>query len=356
VRIDQVIVGATPGDAITSMAMELAADLERVAPSKIFAVHRSDFLAGVVENLSDYPWSGSSEDIIVYHASIGEPRLTRFLLSRPERVVLVYHNITPADYLLDVEPHTASHLSWGRHELDLLKDRVCLTVAVSEFNARELATLGYDDVKVVRAGLRPHRLLDEKPDERFAAELERRVDGPLILTVAQILPHKRIDLILEGYHVLRAYLDVDASLVIVGAERQPRYVSSLVSLSNRLTSDGVWFSGRISDAELAECYRAAAIFVTASEHEGLCIPPLEAMAFGVPVIARRCAALPETIGAAGVLLPRSGGPLLLAEAMAELLGNEKLRLDLQSAGRRRLAEFDSEAYRLDFLSLLGTLF
>jgi L-malate glycosyltransferase len=96
--------------------------------------------------------------------------------------------------------------------------------------------------------------------------------------------------------------------------------------------------------------RRADLFVTATEHEGLCVPLLEAMAFDVPVVARNYAAVPDTLGNAGLLLPRDSGPLLLAEGMVELLSNQPLRSELVSRGRRRLADFDPDAARATFLA------
>jgi glycosyltransferase involved in cell wall biosynthesis len=351
-RINQILIGASEGDAITSMALELGQALQRVAPSGTYAVHRSTSMEDDVEPINRFPVGGRRDDVIVYHASFGDPDVTRFLLSRPERLVLVYHNITPFEFLLPVAPETAARLSWGRQELELLRNRVDLAVAVSSYNASDLATLGYDDVKVVSPGLRPRRLLHYRHNRALERHIRSQLTVPIILAVAQLLPHKRIDLLLEAFHILRTHLGHNAALVIVGAAPHHAYRRALVQLASRLTNDMLWFTGRIDDHDLATYFRMAALFVTASEHEGLCLPPLEAMAFGVPVIARACAALPETIGEGGLLLPADAGPALFAEAIAEVLTQDSLQERLIAAGRDRVdtvSEIDGTA---DFLALL----
>ena len=88
------------------------------------------------------------------------------------------------------------------------------------------------------------------------------------------------------------------------------------------------------------CSAASSVVVTASEHEGFCIPLLEAMTFEKPIVARACAAIPETVGDAALLLPPDHGPALFAEAVTELLADDDLRDRLVAGGRRRLAEIE----------------
>jgi glycosyltransferase involved in cell wall biosynthesis len=352
-RIHQILIGASEGDAITSIALELGSALHQVAPGGTYAVHRSPSMKTTVGSIDDFPLAGRRNDVIVYHASFGHSRLTRFLLSRPERLVLVYHNITPAEFLLQLEPETAAHLSWGRHELTLLRERVDLAVAVSAYNAADLVALGYDEVRVVSPGLRPGRLLERRLNDALDYEIRTRLNAPIILVVAQLLPHKRIDLLIESFHIIRTYLGRDAALVVVGAAPHPRYREAVEKLAARLTTDMLWFTGRIDDNDLGTYFRRASVFATASEHEGLCLPPLEAMAFGVPVIARARAALPETIGDGGLLLPGNTGPTLFAEAIVEVLSNERLRRHLVTAGRKRLDAISDVDGTGAFLALLS---
>ncbi|HUZ44487.1 MAG TPA: glycosyltransferase [Acidimicrobiales bacterium] len=344
-QINQVMVSARPGDAITTSALELRALLRRVGRSEIFSRYVHERLHHDVWELKDSDWLASEspeDDMIVFHASIGEPAVETFLAGRPERLVVYYHNISPPELFYEYDPNLAGLLESGRRELARLADRAIMAVAVSEYNAAELTAMGYRNVRVAPLITDPYRLsaLDPPPDiqARLAA-----LEGPVIVFVGQLLPHKRPDFLLESFHVLTTYLQRPATLVLVGNHRLPRLSQALEDLTRELNLDRVILTGAVSDAELAAWYGRADVFVTASEHEGFCVPPLEAMASGVPVVARRFAALPETIGDAGILLEPGSGPVQMAEAIARVLTDERLRADMIERGHRRVRAYDAAA-------------
>lgn len=351
-EIHQVVVSAAPGDAITDAALEFRALLRRVGPSEVFASHRDPNITSEVRPLGSYEQlasAGGGTNLLVVHLSIGDAPLGRFLADRRERVAVVYHNITPSSFFAPYDAHFTRLLALGRDQLADLRDRVGLAIAVSEFNAAELRALGYRNVRVLPLVVDPHRLRGVVPDRAVTAALAAR-PGPTLLFVGQLLPHKRLDLLVEAYHVLVTKLVPEASLVLVGPPRLPAYEKALRVLLRELNLPGVEITGSVPVAELAAYYRGATAFVTASEHEGLCLPVLEAMAFDLPVVARGTAALPETIGTGGLVLPVDADPLLLAEAMAALLEAPELRAELAAAGQHRLATgFDADTARAGFL-------
>ena len=352
-QIDQMLVSASPGDAITNAAFETRALLRKLGPSEIYARYYDPVLHGEVRPLGSYahrPGGRPDVDIICFHASIGEPDVRAFLSERTERIVLMYHNISPASAFRAHDPQFAALLEAGRDELVELAPRTDLALAVSEYNAAELRTLGYRDVRVTPLVLRFDQLLATEPDELMAHHLHSKVEGPLVLFVGQLLPHKRPDLLIEAYHILATYLVPDANLMLVGAGRLPGYRRSLDHFIFELNLSKASIVGSVSDAELAAFYRRADLFVTASEHEGFCVPLVEAMAFDVPIVARAHAAIPETARGAGIILPPEEDPKLLAEAMAEVLETPTLADDLRSRGRRRLADFAPDRARALFLS------
>jgi len=215
-------------------------------------------------------------------------------------------------------------------------------LADSAYNGAELAEMGYTDIRLSPPVTGVAALTDLPPDpstvERIAAEGE----GPVFLSVGQLLPHKRPDLLLQAFHVLSTYLLPSARLIMVGPARLPRYAAAVHHLAQELNLDRAWITGAVSAPVLAAFYQRADVFVSTSEHEGFCVPFLEAFAFGVPVVARACAAVPETLGGAGIVLPPEGGPALLAEAMALVAGDTALAARLVGAGRRRLDELGPE--------------
>lgn len=350
-RVHQILVSASAGDAITNAALDLRAGLRRHGRSEIFAAFIDPALAGEAHVLTEFPRLGAGADLLVMHASIGEPVLTAFLAQRREAMALVYHNISPAEAFTPYAPGFARLLEQGRRELAQLAGRVTMAVADSEYNAAELVSLGYDPVTVVPLAVDPTALLATEPDPKLSAELAG-LDGPRLLYVGQLLPHKRVDWLLMAYHALVTHLRPQVHLLLVGADRLPGYGSALGQMVHELNLWRARLMGPVSQAALVTCYRQADAFVTASEHEGFCVPVLEAMAFGLPVVARSFAALPETLGGGGLLLGREDGPLAGAEALAAVLGDEGVRADLVARGGRRVAALDPDGARAQMVALV----
>lgn len=351
-QIHQVLVSASPGDAITNEAFELRTTLRDVGPSDIYARDVDPALSGEVKPLSHFglhPGAHPETDLLVLHASIGEPDVLAFLLERPERLVLRYHGLSPPEDFRDDDPGFAGLLEAGRDEVAALARRTTAALAVSGYNAAELEALGYRDVRVAPLVIDIGRITTTEPDWGTDNHLRTQIEGPVLLSVGELLPHARPDLLIHAYHVLVTYLLPEVNLIMVGAGRLRRFFHALQYSVAELNLPRAWLTGGVSDAQLAAFFRHADVFVTASEHEGFCAPLAEAMAMDLPIIARSYAAVPETLGGAGLLLPPDDDPVLLAEAMAEMLTNHDLRKACASAGRRRLEAFDPERARALFL-------
>jgi glycosyltransferase involved in cell wall biosynthesis len=353
-EIHQVLVTATPGDAITNSALELRDLLRNLGDSHVFARYIHPDVADEIVPLREYDMRRAThhhDDVILFHASIGEPNVYSFISERPERIVLVYHNISPSKPFLPYDPEFAGLLEAGRQELAALKGRVVLALADSQYNADELLSLGYRDVRVSRLIIDIDRMRAIEPDPQVTAWLDE-IEGPVLLFVGQILPHKRPDLLLKAFHVLVTYLRPEAHLLLVGTNRLPAYAHALEEFRRELNLGAASFRGSLGDAAWAAHYRRADAFVTASEHEGFLVPVVESMAFDVPLVARSHAAIPETVGDAGILLPPDDDPVLMAEAIAEVLENGALRAELVRRGHERLDAFHPEKARAEVLEHL----
>jgi glycosyltransferase involved in cell wall biosynthesis len=338
VGIHQVLVSASPGDAITNMAMAIRRVLRRVGPSEIYARHVADSLLGDVHPLTQYR-AHHARNILLFHASIGEPAVHSFIMERPEPVVLVYHNVTPPEYFEPFSPTFAELLALGRHEVEALRPRVVCAIAASHYNARELEGMGYRDVRVVPPAINLRHLVDVEPQPLTMDHLAT-FDGPLLVCVAQLMPHKRPDFLVEMMHIAETYLGMRGFLMLVGHHRLERYARAIKEQVRELNLASVHVVGGVDDADLVAMFRSARAVVTASEHEGFCLPLIEAMTFDKPVVARACAAIPETVGDAALLLPPGNGPTLFAEAVTELLGKPKLEAELIRRGRERVVELE----------------
>lgn len=355
--VHQVIVAAAPGDAITTQALEIRRMLRLSGSrSKVFARYIDPALAPSVLALDEYPRvAGADDAVLLYHASIGEPEVARFLKERPERLAIVYHNMSPAGPFAPYDPGFSARLETGRRELESLQERVSLAIAVSEYNAADLATHGYRDIRVAPLIIDPNRLLTV-PLHPETVAWQSEVPGPVLLFVGQLLPHKQPHVLLQAFHTLVTYLLPEAHLFLVGTPRLPRYKECLQFFIEEmnLTHCGI-IKSPVTDGELAAYYRRADAFVTLSEHEGFCVPLLEAMAFGKPVLARAAGAIPETLGDAGLMIGPDDGTLVAAEAMYEILTNQPLRRELVAAGAKRLEHYSADRARATLLGHLATL-
>lgn len=347
---------AAPGDAVTTSALQLRDTLRRRGRSEIFAAHIHPTMEREVLPLERYRETVGSGGAraIVYHFSIGEPRVTAFLeRHRDVPLALVYHNLSPAEAFRPYDPDFADLLDLGRAELAALTPRVLLSLADSQFNADELTALGYEDVSVAPP-IDVSDLTAVEPEPTTAAGLAT-LPGPVILFVGQLLPHKRPDWLLMAFHSLVTHLEPEATLLMVGAARLPQYRSAIETFAAELNLRSARLTGSLEPDALAACFRRADIFFTASEHEGYCVPLVEAMGFGVPVLARSFAAIPGTVGDAGLLLDPDDGPLVAAEALRTLFRDDALRRQLVTRGRRRVSTFDPAPARQRFVDHLSEL-
>lgn len=343
-EIHQFVATARPGDAITNAAFEYRALLRRVGPSEIVAQYCDAALGGEVLDVDAYRALRSARtgrNLLLYHSSIGAADLVRFLLGRRERLGVVFHNITPARFFEGWSPALERLCREGWDELARLLQRAVVAFAASAYNAAELAELGGPRPRVVAPVLDPGRLTGVAPDAEEAARLAART-GPHFLHVGQVLPHKRPDKLVQAFHLLVTHAHPDATLALIGSRHLTPFATAIDAQVAELNLDGCEVLGPVPDATLAAHLRRADAFVTASDHEGFCVPLLEAMAFDTPAVARAVAAVPETAGGAALLLPPEDGPELLAEAMALLAERPEVGAAFVRAGRDRLAEVTAQ--------------
>ena len=338
VGIHQVLVSASPGDAITNLALGTRRLLRRVGPSEIYAHHIAPELHDDVLQLTRYR-TRHARNLLIFHASIGQSAVHDFLTSRSEPLVLVYHNVTPGEYFEPYDTVFAGLLELGRVEVERLLPRVVCAIAASRFNARELEAMGYRNVRVVPPAVDVRRLSKVRPRASTLHHLDT-LPRPMLLSVGQLMPHKRPDFLVQTMHIANTFLGVNGCLMLVGHQRLDRYARAIREQVLELNLPGVHVVGAVDEADLVAMYRSADAVVTASEHEGFCLPLLEAMTFGKPVVARACAAIPETVGDAALLLPAYQGPTFFAEAVTTLFGDEALQDRLVAAGQRRLGEIE----------------
>lgn len=279
--------------------------------------------------------SPGPDDVLLFHYSAYAPRLAA-QLSRPQRKLLVSHNITPARWFWEYEPMTAVQCTIGREQLPRFAAGVDLAAGVSEYNARELAAAGARETAVVPILFDGARL--------GARGASGPPPPPTVLFVGRITPHKRHDLLVRAFALWRRERAPDARLVLVGEPLTPLFGAAVRELADRLAPGAVTIESMLSPEALAERWRGAHAFLCLSEHEGFCIPLLEAFHFGVPVVARSAGGVPEVAGDAALLFDAQGEPdlAMVAELLHLAVTDAELRAELRVRGERRLEAFALE--------------
>jgi len=289
-------------------------------------------------------------DTLVLHFSMGHEVFDQ-LAKLPARKVLVFHNITPPEFFVGINPHAAAHARLGLRQLATLAPSIDVAIGVSEFNRRQLEAAGYANTAAVPILIDWTRF-DIEPDPEIRALVAGR--HTKLLFVGRISPNKRQDELIRMLAYYRRCIDPEALLMLVGAHRdQPQYYARLRALAETLgLGSAVRFAGPVPLSQLVAYYKTASAFVSLSEHEGFGVPLLEAMHHGTPVVALDAAAVGETVGGAGVLLPRKD----LAEAAeAAALVNEDLgrRQELIDAGHARVKAFEADRVAARTKDVLG---
>jgi glycosyltransferase involved in cell wall biosynthesis len=282
---------------------------------------------------------------MLYQSSIGSP-VGDFVAGRPEPKLVNFHNVTPSAYLEAWDPEVAQATALGHQQLVQLAPDVVLAIAVSRFNARELNEAGFRSTAVapLLIDLGSWRG-DADPATLDRLTAARRAGGADLLFVGRIAPHKAQHDLIKALAAYRQAYDPKARLHLVGGVSSPAYQRALDRFVADLgLTEAVDMAGSVSDGELAAYYRSADVFVCCSDHEGFCVPLLEAMYHQLPIVAFGAAAVPETVGAAGVVLPAKG-PALVAAALHRVLDEAALHASLLEAGRARLDELSLERSR-----------
>jgi glycosyltransferase involved in cell wall biosynthesis len=335
--VNQWIPAAHRGDAIGDSARRVR-DLLRAMghDSDIYALTIDEDMRSEARPFSEA--GAKAGDVTIFHYALPSP-MTGAFGDLPKGRVLQYHNITPAHFFAPYQPEVFRIAAMGRQDLATLAGRTDLALGDSDYNRRELAQLGFAATDVFPIALDLARITDAGPHP----VLDRMLGDGLtnFLFVGRMVPNKRIEDIVRLAEVYKRYIDANYRFIFVGrTDGIPRYYAMVRALIAEfdMLPDRFLFPGAVPDWELAAYYRSASVYLSLSEHEGFCVPLLEAMAADVPVFAYESSAVPDTLAGAGVCW----SPKDLEHA-AELLGqlafDPVMRAKVIARQRRRLEDF-----------------
>lgn len=344
------------GDAVGRHTLRLReATRARGFHSEIFVDTVDDETAGETVPVLSYAEMAQPGDVVVYQFATASA-MAPWLAGRSEVLVVNYHNVTPPELMAPWDNHLALGQLRAQGDLRLLAPRTALAVADSAYNEAPLAGAGFAATAVISPSAALETITTTSAgtgttDAPGAAP--RR--GTHWLAVGRVSPNKALESTIAALAVAHARGNTDAWLQLIGKPATDSYVAALHRYVAELgLADAVQFAGHASDATVEAAYADADVLVVTSEHEGFCVPVVEAMAAGVPVVAFDQGAVPEVLGGAGVLVSDKD-PYALAAAIAALLRDGPRRNDVITAGRQRLAALDLGSAADRFVDLLVPL-
>jgi glycosyltransferase involved in cell wall biosynthesis len=341
------------GDAIGNSIQELKNILTELGyESEIFGQYNHPKIPNV-KKYSDYSKYSSPDNILILHYSIAyDPEIFNFFKSMPDKKILIYHNITPSEFFRDVNDTFEYFTKLGRDELSEFKNIISIALGDSRFNEAELRRTGFKTTDVL-----PIPINFKKLEIAGNSDIIQKYSDDLvnILTVARISPNKKIEDTIKAFYYYNKAINPKSRLFIVGSsEGMNTYYSQLRDLIDKLQLTDVYFTGHITFEDLVSYYRISHIFITLSEHEGFCVPLLESMYFGIPVVAYNSTAIPFTMGNAGILINKKD-PLIVAELLNLIIHESTLREKIVQNQKYRLEDFDRQKIKEKIASIVSAV-
>lgn len=297
--VHQVLASLGYGDAIGHEVLGIQRVLRAAGyNSEIFVETADPRLEDLTIDFRELVHASHPDNVLIHHFSLGS-KASRIAYALPDRMALVYHNITPSEFFVDVHRMLVRQCFHGRRELAAYRDRCDIALGDSEFNRQELEAAGFPVTGVLPV-VPDFSHLDGPPEAGLAAPFDD--DWTNVLFVGRIVPNKRIEHVIRFFAAYQRKYNPRSRLLIVGSYGGfERYLVMLHHLIAQLGVTDVHLVGQVTNGELTAFYDVADLFLCASEHEGFCVPLMEAFYKRIPVLALARTAVPATMDGGGVL-------------------------------------------------------
>lgn len=290
------------------------------------------------------------EDVMIYHMSTGHE--ANYILDKVEcRKIIQYHNITPPEYFAEYNKDAQINCSEGYKATKYFADKVEYGIADSGYNKNELIKMGYKCPIDVLPILIPFEDYEKKPNKNIIRKYSD--DGYTnILFTGRIAPNKKQEDVIDAYYYYKKFINPKSRLIFVGNYGgMESYYDRLRRYVKELGLKDVIFTGHIKFDEILAYYRIADVFLCMSEHEGFCVPLVEAMYFNIPIIARDTSAISDTLGGSGILL-KENDPVVAAEMINKVVTDKDLRNKVIANQNERQKDFDNSKIAKQFLGYI----
>lgn len=347
-QIVQIVPTLAYGDAIGNDVLALKRALEEaeydteIYTESVVAPLKSS-MAKSVEKLNL-----KNDDVAILHLSTGA-RVNRDFAKLACRKIIRYHNVTPPEFYAQNNPYIERINKAALKDVAFLADKVDYCLAVSEFNKQGLIEMGYTCKIDVLPILIPFEDYNKVPDPQI---LKTYRDVPIVLFTGRIVPNKKLEDVIRAFFMYKKYYNKDAVLILIGSyKEEDKYYQSLQAYINKINAQDIVFTGHIRFDEILAYYRVADVFLCQSEHEGFCVPLVEAMYFGIPIVAYASTAIPGTLSGSGIVMDTKE-PLMVAGMINRVYTDKKLKEEVLLSEQKRLEDFAYKSISEHFLKLI----
>lgn len=355
-QIAQLVPTLHAGDAIGNNARALKQFFQsQKIQTEIFYLEADPGIAHLGKPARDLGiWlTGNRQSITILHYVLPSSLNDLFRQASGFRV-LVYHNITPPEFLRGY-PHLQSLSRSARTSLSELAGVPHIALGDSEYNRRELVDMGFKETGEMPV-LLDFDSYDKDPDP-VLVEMFSQKDMINFLFVGRVTPNKCQHDIIRFYGFYKRFVNPRCRLFLVGKFTGfESYLYACMDLARRLNLGDIYFTGKITHEELLAYYRTADLFVSMSEHEGFGVPLVEAMLFNLPVMAFSAAAIPYTLSGGGVVFHRKERLMQISELADEVLHNKILQRSILKQQQKRLEYFSPGAIHQRWKTILRETF
>lgn len=351
-KVIQIMPTVSFGDAVSNDARALNAVISGMGYKTGIYAENIDprIFDSFVHHISKMPQLNDN-DVLIFNHSTGTELCYKIQKMRG-RKFMIYHNITPPFFFEEYSKSAKELTEYGYEGTKALADSIEAVLADSKFNAEDLVRMGYKCDISVRPILIPFSDYEKKPNARLINEYSD--DGYTnIIFVGRLAPNKKQEDIIAAFSFYKKFINPKSRLVLVGSDTgMENYSARLKRYVKALMLDDVIFTGHISFDSILAWYRLADAFVCMSEHEGFCVPLVEAMYFKVPIIAFNSSAIGDTLGGSGLLLNKKD-PVETAMLIDKIVTDRNMREEVISGQNERLKDFSYDKVKNIFTEQLN---
>jgi L-malate glycosyltransferase len=353
-KIHQLVPALHHGDAIGDSAIMIRNFLrEKGHTSEIYAYDIDESVAQEALLFRKVQPEVTTGDVLILHFALPSG-MSDYLKESPAKKAVIYHNVTPAYFWLPYDKALVRLATLARQQLADLAGTVDRAAGDSEYNRKELENLNYRSTCVV-----PIFVDQDRYVVKTSPFIEKTIQDELFnfLCVGRIAPNKKLEDVIRLYYFYKRFCTPLARLIFIGKTNvAPAYFGAVKELTMRygLMPEDVLFTGHVEWPELVAYYKASHVLVSMSAHEGFCVPLVEAMICDTPILAYKSAAIPFTLGSAGIQFERKNYPelALLAHRLREDAAFRDQILEGQRRELKRYSKVEVQKAIDEFLSPL----